>query len=38
MLKETHGNVVHAAKQLGTHARQVYRWIEKLGIDVESFR
>ena len=38
VLTETHGNVVHAAKQLGTHARQVYRWIEKLGIDVESFR
>ncbi len=38
VLTATKGNVVHAAKQLGTHARQVYRWLEKRGLDPERFR
>ncbi len=37
-LREEQGNVVHAAQRLGTHARQVYRWIEKYGLSLETFR
>ena len=32
------GNVVQAARSLGTHARQLYRWIERWGIDLEELR
>jgi transcriptional regulator of acetoin/glycerol metabolism len=32
------GNVVHAAQALGTSARQLYRWIEKYEIAIESYR
>ncbi|MBX7114511.1 MAG: sigma 54-interacting transcriptional regulator [Myxococcaceae bacterium] len=37
-LREEQGNVVHAAQRLGTHARQVYRWVEKYGLSLETFR
>lgn len=37
-LREVQGNVVHAAQRHGTHARQVYRWIEKYGLSLETFR
>lgn len=37
-LAATGGNVVRAAQKLGTHARQLYRWIEKLGIDLDKYR
>jgi transcriptional regulator of acetoin/glycerol metabolism len=32
------GNVVAAAKALGTRRTQVYRWIRRFGIEVEAFR
>ncbi len=32
------GNIVHAADLLGTHPRQVYRWIERYAIDLEKYR
>ena len=37
-LAATGGNVVQAAERLGTHARQVYRWIERHGIDLGKLR
>ncbi len=37
-LRETSGNVVRAASLLGTHARQVYRLIERFDLDLDSFR
>jgi DNA-binding NtrC family response regulator len=37
-LTRTGGNVVRAAAALGAHPRQLYRWIERLGIDVEQYR
>jgi hypothetical protein len=30
--------MVHAAERLGTSARQLYRWAERLGIDPDAFR
>ncbi len=38
VLADAHGNVVHAAEHLGTHPRQVYRWIERYGLDLEALR
>ena len=38
VLETTAGNVVHAARTLGTHPRQVYRWIERSGISLDRFR
>ena len=38
VLREANGNVVHAAQRLGTHPRKLYRWIEKHGLAIESFR
>ncbi len=36
---EAHGgNVVRAAKALGTHPRQVYRWIERYAISLDRYR
>ena len=32
------GNVAQVAKALGKHRQQVYRWIERHGIDVEQIR
>ncbi|MBI5517713.1 MAG: sigma 54-interacting transcriptional regulator [Deltaproteobacteria bacterium] len=32
------GNVVQVARSLGTHPRQVYRWIERLGLSLDRFR
>lgn len=32
------GNVVRAAASLAMHPRQLYRWIERLGVDLERFR
>jgi DNA-binding NtrC family response regulator len=37
-LEQANGNVVHAAASLGTHPRQVYRWLAHYGLDVERFR
>ena len=37
-LEETGGNVVRAAEALGTSARQLYRWLERAGIDLEPYR
>ncbi len=37
-LRQTAGNVVQAAKKLGAHPRQLYRWIKRYQIDLESFR
>jgi DNA-binding NtrC family response regulator len=37
-LEEHGGNVVRAAKQLGTHPRQLYRWIERHAIDLQRYR
>jgi DNA-binding NtrC family response regulator len=38
VLADARGNVVHAAEHLGTHPRQVYRWIERYGLDLEALR
>lgn len=38
VLRETEGNVVQAAANLGTHARQIYRWIERHGLDLDDYR
>lgn len=38
VLEACKGNVVHVAERLNTHPRQVYRWIEKHGIDIERYR
>ncbi len=32
------GNVTAAARELQTHARQIYRWVERYGIDLDSLR
>lgn len=37
-LEATGGNVVRAAECLGTHPRQVYRWIERHEIDLDRLR
>ena len=37
-LQVTEGNVVQAARRLGTTGRQLYRWIEKFEIDLGKFR
>jgi DNA-binding NtrC family response regulator len=37
-IERSSGNVVHAAALLGTHPRQVYRWIERYGIDLTRYR
>jgi DNA-binding NtrC family response regulator len=38
VLTQTGGNVVRAAASLGVHARQLYRWIERLGLDLDQYR
>jgi sigma-54 dependent transcriptional regulator, acetoin dehydrogenase operon transcriptional activator AcoR len=38
LLEQFGGNVVRAAKQLGTHPRQLYRWIEKHGLSLDKYR
>ncbi|MBL9016632.1 MAG: sigma 54-interacting transcriptional regulator [Myxococcales bacterium] len=37
-LTDTGGNVVRAASSLAMHPRQLYRWIERLGVDLERYR
>ena len=37
-LEATSGNVVQAAKKLGTHPRQLYRWIKQFELDLDRFR
>jgi transcriptional regulator with GAF, ATPase, and Fis domain len=37
-LAATGGNVVRAAQQLGTHPRQLYRWIERHAIPLDDYR
>lgn len=37
-LTTTKGNVVRAAKLLGTHPRQLYRWLDALKLSLEDFR
>jgi len=32
------GNVVRAAEQLGTHPRQLYRWLERYAISLDKYR
>jgi DNA-binding NtrC family response regulator len=32
------GNVAQAARALGTSARQLYRWLDRAGVDPEAFR
>ena len=32
------GNVMQAARQLKTHARQLYRWIERLALPLDKYR
>jgi len=38
VLQQTRGNMVQAARLLNVHARQLYRWVDKHGIDVERLR
>jgi two-component system NtrC family response regulator len=38
LLAEHHGNVAKVAKDLGTTRAQIYRWMSRLGIDVDSLR
>ena len=37
-LAAAQGNVVRAAESFGTSARQLYRWIQRHGVDLERFR
>jgi sigma-54 dependent transcriptional regulator, acetoin dehydrogenase operon transcriptional activator AcoR len=37
-LRKTQGNVVQAAKLLGTQPKQIYRYLERYGLDLEAFR
>lgn len=37
-LTTTKGNVVRAAKLLGTHPRQLYRWLDLLKLSLDDFR
>lgn len=37
-LEASGGNVVRAATALASHPRQLYRWIERFGIDLERYR
>jgi len=37
-LTAARGNVSAAARSLGTHPRQVYRWVDKYGLDLEHYR
>ncbi|MCG8421166.1 MAG: sigma 54-interacting transcriptional regulator [Proteobacteria bacterium] len=37
-LSETGGNVVRAAELLHAHPRQVYRWIKRFSLSLDSFR
>ena len=32
------GNVVHAARALNTHPRQLYRVVDRLGLELAKFR
>ncbi|MBI5533081.1 MAG: sigma 54-interacting transcriptional regulator [Deltaproteobacteria bacterium] len=38
VLRETRGNMVRAARLLGTNPKQLYRWIDKHGIRLQEFR
>jgi DNA-binding NtrC family response regulator len=38
LLKAHGGNVMHAAKAIGKDPRQLYRWAERLGLDLTRFR
>ena len=38
MLREAAGNVAQVAKALGKDRKQVYRWLEKAGLDPEAYR
>ena len=38
VLTAARGNVAQAARALGTSARQLYRWLDRAGVDPESFR
>jgi len=37
-LADSGGNVAQAARALGTHAKQVYRWIERHGLTLDDYR
>ena len=37
-LSRSKGNVMQAARQLKTHARQLYRWIERLSLPLDKYR
>ena len=37
-LAKSKGNVMQAARQLKTHARQLYRWIERLALPLDKYR
>lgn len=37
-LRACGGNVVHAARRLSTHPRQLYRWIERHGLILSQYR
>ncbi len=37
-LEEADGNIVRAARILGAHPRQVYRWIKRFSLALDRFR
>jgi len=37
-LRRADGNVSAAARELGRSVKQVYRWVERLEIDLEALR
>ena len=37
-LSRSKGNVMQAARQLKTHAKQLYRWIERLSLPLDKYR
>jgi transcriptional regulator with GAF, ATPase, and Fis domain len=38
LLREHHGNVTHVARALGKRPAQVYRWLDRCGLDPSTYR
>jgi transcriptional regulator of acetoin/glycerol metabolism len=37
-LRATHGNVNRMAEHYGKDAKQVYRWLKRVGLDPDDYR
>ena len=38
LLREHHGNVTHVARALGKRPTQIYRWLDRCGLDPSTYR